>query len=95
MSSGEAETWALSRGACDITVHKQLAEERFQLRLSMPRLWTDASTALLTAKRLRTGNRTRHIEISAMFVQELVDQQSLKVGKVPGNMDPANCLTKH
>ena len=37
----------------------------------------------------------RHIEVAALFVQELVHQKDLKVGKVPGHANPANCLTKH
>ena len=94
-SSGEAETRALSRGARDIMFIKQLAEEDFNMKLGVPRLWTDASTALQTAKRLGAGSRMRHIEVAALYVQELVQQQALKVGKVAGNVNPANCLTKH
>ena len=94
-SSGEAETRALSRGARDIMFIKQLAEEDFRLKLGQPRLWTDATTALQTAKRLGAGSKMRHIELAALYVQELVHQKSVKVAKISGELNPANCLTKH
>ena len=94
-SSGEAETRALSRGERDILFIKQLAKKDFNLKLSMPRLWTNASTAPQTAERFGAGSRMRHIQVAALFVQELVHQNALKVGKVPGHSNPANCLTKH
>ena len=67
-SSGEAETRALSRGARDAMFVKQLAEEDFGLKLGTARLWTDATTALQTAKRLRGGGKMRHIELAAFYV---------------------------
>ena len=94
-SSSEAETRALSRGARKIIFIKQFAKENFNMKLSVPRLWADASTALQTAKRLGAGSRMRHIEVAALFVQELVHQKALNVGKVPGHANPAICLTKH
>ena len=94
-SSGEAETRALSRGARDIMYVKQLAEEDFGLKLGLPRMWTDATTALQTAKRLGAGSKMRHIDVATLYVQELVHQKLLKVGKVAGTVNPANCLTKH
>ena len=94
-SSGEAETRALSRGARDAMFVKQLAEEDFGLKLGTARLWTDATTALQTAKRLGAGSKMRHIELAAFYVQELVYQQVVKVGKISGEINPANCLTKH
>lgn len=94
-SSGEAETRALSRGARDVMFIKQLGEEDFNLKMAMPRAWTDASTALQTAKRLGAGSRMRHIDVAALYVQELVYQKQLKVGKVAGTANPSNCLTKH
>ena len=94
-SSGEAETRALSRGARDIMYVKQLAEEDFGLKLGLPRMWTDATTALQTAKRLGAGSKMRHIDVATLYVQVLVHQKLLKVGKVAGTVNPANCLTKH
>ncbi|CAE7253040.1 unnamed protein product [Symbiodinium sp. CCMP2592] len=94
-SSGEAETRALSRGARNVMFIKQLAAEDFRLRLGQPRLWTDATTALQTAKRLGAGSKMRHIEFAALYVQEVVHQKLVKVGNVFGELNPANCLTKH
>jgi hypothetical protein len=74
---------------------KQLGEEDFGLKMAVPRVWTDASTALQTAKRLGAGSRMRHIDVAALYVQELVYQKQLKVGKVAGTANPSNCLTKH
>ena len=48
-----------------------------------------------TAERLGAGSRRRHIQVAALFVQELVQQNALKVGKVLGHSNLANCLTKH
>ena len=94
-SSGEAEARALSRGARDIMFIKQLGEEDFGLKMAVPRVWTDASTALQTAKRLRAGSRMRHIDVAALYVQELVYQKQLNVGKVSGTANLPNCPTKH
>ena len=85
----------MSRGARDIMFIKQLAEEDFRLKLGQPRLWTDATAALQTAKRLGAGSKMRHIELAGLYVQELVHQKSIKVGKIAGELNPANCLTKH
>ena len=94
-SSGEAETRALSRGARNIMYVKQLAEDDFGLKLGLPRMWTDATTALQTAKRLGAGSKMCHIDVATLYVQELVHQKLLKVGKVAGTVNPANFLTKH
>ena len=91
-SLGEAETRALSRGARDIMYVKQLAESG--LKLGLPRMWTDATTALQTAKRLGAGSKMRHIDVATLYVQELAHQKLLKVAKVAGTVNPANCLTK-
>ena len=63
--------------------------------MAVPRVWTDASTALQTAKRLGAGSRMRHIDVAALYVQELVYQKQLKVGKASGTPNPSNCFTKH
>ena len=90
-----AETRTLSRGARDIMFIKQLGEEDFGFKMAVPRVWTDASTALQTAKRLRAGSRMRHIDVAALYVQELVYQKQLNVGKVSGTANLPNCPTKH
>ena len=74
---------------------QDLAGEDFNLKLSMPRLWTDASTAMQNAKRLWAGSSMRHIELATLFVQKFVHQKALKAGKMRGHSNPANCLTKH
>ena len=95
-SSGEAETRGLGRLAREVLFVKQLAEEDFGLEVeAQPRLWTDASTALQTAKRLGAGSKMRHLEVSHFLVQELVKTRKVKIGKVAGPLNPANCLTKH
>lgn len=43
---------------------KQLGEEDFGLKFGIPRMWTDAPTALQTAKRLGAGSKMRHIDVS-------------------------------
>ena len=94
-SSGEAEARAFGRGARDVMFIKQLGEGDFGLKMATPRAWTDASTALQTSKRLGAGARMRHIDVAALYVQELVYQKQLKVGKVLGTSNPSNCLTTH
>ena len=71
-SSGEAETKAFSREATDILFIQDLAGEDFNLKLSMPRLWTNASTTMQNAKLFGAGSSMRHIELAALFVQKLV-----------------------
>ena len=46
-------------------------------------------------KRLGAGSKMRHIELAALCVQELVRQEPVKVAEFSGELNPANCLTKH
>ena len=58
-SSSETETRILSRGGRDAMFVKQLAEEHFGMKLGTAQLWTDAITALQTAKQLHENTAIR------------------------------------
>eukprot|EP00435_Cladocopium_sp_Y103_P075235 s47_g55.t1 len=90
---GEAETRALSRGVRNIMFVNQLGEEDFGLKFGTPRMWTDASTALQTAKRPGPSTKIRHIDVPTLFVQEFQYQKFLKASKIAGTANPSNCLT--
>eukprot|EP00439_Symbiodinium_sp_Y106_P002572 s283_g1.t1 len=74
---------------------KQLAEEDFRLKLGQPRLWTDATAAEVWRFADPRPSFYADIELAGLYVQELVHQKSIKVGKIVGELNPANCLTKH
>ena len=81
-SSSETETRILNRGGRDAMFVKQLAEEHFGMKLGTARLWTDAITALQTAKQLGAGSKMRHIEGARLYGSAY--QHVVNVGKIPG-----------
>ena len=95
-SSGEAELRGLSRGAKDCLFIKRLCEEDFNLSVvSVPSLWSDATTAIQSVKRLGMGSKLRHMQVSDFIAQEMVKAKLIRIGKVHTAQNPANCLTKY
>ena len=73
---------------------KQLAEHNFLLPIAQPRLWCDATVAIQCAKRQGASSKLRHLEVQHFYVQELVKEKMVKIGKIDGTKNPVNCITK-
>ena len=94
-SAAEAEIRGSSRCARDIVFVRDLMQIDFELPLEKPKLWLDNTAAIQTAKKLGQSTKLRHMDIGEMYVQELVRAGELTVGKIDGQNNPANVLTKH
>ena len=57
-------------------------------------LWADASAALSIAKRQGAG-KMRHINVKSLWLQEKAVQKVLAYGKIKGEDNPSDGLTKH
>ena len=73
---------------------KQFAEHDFLLPAARPRLWCDATVAIQCAKRQGASSKLRHLEVQHFYVQELVKEKMVKIGKIDGTKNPVNCITK-
>ena len=93
-SSGEAEIRSLTQCAKDTVFLKNLCELDFGLLVDTPRIWCDSSAALQGSRKMGVG-KMRHVAVSHLYVQELVKTKQVIVGKVRGDKNPSDILTKH
>ena len=56
---------------------------------------TDATAATGAFKRLYAGTRMKHLEVQALWVQQLVRNKLVRVVKVSTSENPADILTKY
>ena len=95
-SSADGEIRGCSRAAREIVFLKALATMDFKLNIvSQPRLYTDSAAALAASKRIGLSSKLRHLEVSQVYVQELVHRGDILIRKVAGTRNPSNALTKH
>ena len=92
MSSAEAELYGTVRASCELLGVRSLARD-FGSWLR-GRLYADASAALGIIHRLGLG-KLRHIDTSALWVQQAARSKLIEYEKVPGELNPADILTKH
>ena len=95
LSSAEAELVALGKLAMEILGVRSMCEEwHIQDASTVSHLWADASAALSIAKRQGAG-KMRHINVKSLWLQEKAVQKALAYGKVKGEDNPSDGLTKH
>ncbi len=92
MSSGEAELYALTKGAANSLGLASLAAD-FGLDLNI-RIHTDASAAIGMVHRQGVG-KLRHVRVQYLWVQSKVQDGEMKVQKVDGKANPADLMTKN
>ena len=90
-SSGGAEYYGLAKVAAEAIGFKSLAQD-LGLEIGV-RLWVDSSAAKAVATRVG-AEKMRHVEVTYLWVQELVQAKKIKVCKVKGMNNPADMLTK-
>ena len=92
LSSGEAELYALVRGASQATgLISMLADYGSSMRA---KVYVDSSAALGIVHRVGLG-KTRHIDTQYLWIQERVNNKQLAVEKVSTHDNPADVLTKN
>ncbi len=92
LSSGEAELYALTKGAANTLGMISLALD-FGMYLD-GKVHSDASAAIGMVNRTGAG-KLRHVRVQYLWVQDKVRSGELGVVKVPGEENPADLLTKH
>ena len=92
LSSAEAELYALvSASAEGLGMQAYAKDLGIYLK---PSVFTDASAALGIAQRRGIG-KLRHVDTQALWVQQAHAAKTIAFTKVPGEVNPADMLTKH
>ena len=94
LSSAEAELYGMIEG---VTRAKGLRSLAFELGFrdisNVVKLGTDSSAAKSFVNRRGLG-KMRHLEIRDLWLQKEVSDGLLEVSKVPGELNPADLMTK-
>ena len=91
LSSAEAELMALVRCASECIGMTQMAQS-WAIQVDA-HIFADSSAALAICQRQGCG-RLRHVRIGHLWIQERVRAQELVLRKIPGEVNPADMLTK-
>ena len=94
LSSGEAEYYALLRGAVEALGLAATAEELNFLFRWVPRLGSDSNAARGAASRHGLG-KLKHLELKYLWLQQVLRQGRLTLARLPGEENFADLLTKH
>jgi hypothetical protein len=95
LSSTEAEYYASSEAAKELVfVHNLIKSMGIELQLPII-LQVDNTGAIYLANNYSTGPRTKHIDIRAHFVRELIVDGTLKIIFVKSEDNDADILTKN
>jgi hypothetical protein len=92
LSSGEAELKGILKGAAE-GLGLQSVGMDLNTELSV-HLYTDSSAAMGMVNRKGLG-RVRHVEVGELWIQDTVKQMRMPIGKVAGEENPVDILTKH
>ena len=92
LSSGEAELTGLCKGAAH-AIGLQAVARDLGLQFSI-KIKTDATAAIGMSRRLGVG-KVRHLDTSLLWIQGKIRDGLMKVGKVPGEDNMADALTKY
>ena len=91
LSSGEAEYYAMAKGASiGLGIKGMLAD--FGINGSIE-IKIDSSAAKGISSRRRLG-KVRHIELCELWLQEKVAEGKIAIVKIPGVENVSDCLTK-
>ena len=92
MSSGEAEYYALVKGAAEgLGLQAVMADLGWKMDV---KVWSDSSAARGMAARRGLG-KNRHMEVKYLWIQEVLRSGRLEMGRVPGWRNGADMMTKY
>ena len=92
LSSGEAEFYGIVKGATNALGIVGIMKD-FGVEMSVS-VSTDSSAAKWIANRRGLG-KLRHIELSELWVQDLVAKGRMAIFKIDGSDNSSDSLTKH
>ena len=92
LSSGEAEFYGIVKGASNALGITGILKD-FQINLGVS-VSTDSSAAKGIANRRGLG-KLRHIELSELWIQDLVARGRITIYKINGSENSSDSLTKH
>ena len=93
LSSGEAELYALTKCACQVTGLQSMAMD-FGLH-PQGRVHTDSSAAIGIASRSGLGGKARHIQVQYLWIQAKIKNGDLDMKKVDTKNNIADLMTKY
>ena len=91
-SSGEAELYAVVKGAAEALGMATLAKDlgrKVEIQLHIDAL---AAKGMIERKGL---SKVRHLDVNVLWLQEQCARKILPLNKVPGENNPADLMTKH
>ena len=92
LSSAEAELVAAVKTATEVIGITQLAGD---WGTDMEgQIYVDSNAVIGVANR-RGNGRLRHVRVGTLWIQEKVEEDELRIGKVAGERNPADLLTKN
>ena len=92
LSSGEAEYYAAVKGCAEA-----LAIQTFCCDLGIEidvRIWTDSEACKGICGRTGIG-KIKHLDVQLLWLQDAVRREKVKLGKIRGDKNPADLMTKH
>ena len=92
LSSAEAELVAAVKASTELIGAIQMASEWGEDYEG--EVMVDSSAALGAVKR-RGNGKMRHVRVGMLWVQERAEREELKYGKVAGESNPADLMTKY
>ena len=91
-SSGEAELYAASKCGSELIGIRSIAKDLgMEFNISMS---DDANSTLGMLHRRGLG-KLRHVDVTKLWLQDVVKQKGLEVKKIPGSENPADMMTKY
>ena len=92
LSTAEAELVAAVEGVVLSQSLRALISE-FELRLGITELYVDNTAAIVLAEG-GGSTRTRHLRLRSAFIRDLIGRNEICVAHCPGDVQPADILTK-
>ena len=94
LSSGEAETSGAAEGLKLCKFVKHLADDMKIKNTARINLEVDAAVAISFANNTQCKSKMKQINLNWGWVSELRDSDVVRLVKIPGDENPADCLTK-
>jgi hypothetical protein len=92
LSSAEAELVAAVKASCELIGAMQMTQAWGEE--SAGEVYVDSSAALAVVARKGSG-KLRHVRVGCLWIQEKANSGELKFVKIPGELNPADAMTKH
>ena len=92
MSSGEAEYYAVVKGCAEGLAIQAISQD-LGIEIDV-KIWTDSEACKGICGRTGLG-RIKHMDMQLLWLQEAVRRKRVRLGKIRGDRNPADLMTKH